>query len=193
MTNTQEIVREAQAYVERGQRNDAKRVLREWLDRNPDDAEALMEYAWITYDESSIDDWRTTLSSEILQKSKNHKVRRKLAEAYYLIGDDRRAYKHFRSAIELNPHDWQALHGLASLYTADTVSLDEAEDLFLRALRIAPQEWEIFYNLCSLYARMKRYDDAKEMLSRALELAPDSKRDQVERRMGSLDDQADPL
>jgi serine/threonine protein kinase/Flp pilus assembly protein TadD len=77
----------------------------------------------------------------------------------------------FRQALALDPHNAQALNGVA--YTQESAGqIAEAEATYKRAVALRPDDWDSYNTLGLFYQRQHRLDDAIAQLSKALELTP---------------------
>jgi len=191
MDTRQVTLEHASKLVNQGLHAEAKQLLCAWLKEHPDDAEIMIEYVWLCYEDVSMEEWEQLLASDVLSASENSEVHGKLADAYYLMGDDAKAAHHFRVAVQLDETNWRAWQGLALLYTTAQVSFQEAERFLRKALEIAPSEWQIAFNLGSIYAQQEKRFEAQQMLRKALALAPSSKRDLIEHHLRSVGDVSD--
>ncbi|MBF0099866.1 MAG: TonB-dependent receptor [Desulfobacterales bacterium] len=101
------------------------------------------------------------LSAETLHK----------AEKETLLGYINMAYKHFKTAVEINPDQEDALLGMGiSLFNLNQKK--EALEAITRATLIAPQVSSLQSYLAKAYYELNRFDDAFQSIARAERLDP---------------------
>jgi tetratricopeptide (TPR) repeat protein len=85
------------------------------------------------------------------------------------------ALEAYRSALEIDPNNYDALVGAASLYDTpeDIIELDEAIEFLERAAKLRPGEQYNWYNLALLYQKAENVTAAEKALARSL-LCPKS-------------------
>ncbi len=86
-------------------------------------------------------------------------------------GQYNEAVEEFQKALQLDPVNYDACHGLATAYE-DLNRIDDAEKTYLRAIKLKPDDWIGYYDLAYFYVMYGRLDDAITQLNEASSLAP---------------------
>ncbi|MEO1235540.1 MAG: tetratricopeptide repeat protein [Planctomycetota bacterium] len=112
---------------------------------------------------------RLGVESIVAQRPEMREGRTLLGQVYVRQGRNAEAYGEFAAALTLEPGDaeLQNLAGSAALLTGD---LAKAEAHHLLAVRAAPGEARLLLPLADVYLKAERWDDARNVLLRALEL-----------------------
>jgi tetratricopeptide (TPR) repeat protein/TolB-like protein/tRNA A-37 threonylcarbamoyl transferase component Bud32 len=96
-----------------------------------------------------------------------------LGTLYSGTGDYRGAAQEYAHAMETEPTNDSALHGLADAFE-HLGKLQDAEDTYRRAIELRPHYWATYNWLGVFYYHQARYREAAEMFNQAVALAPDS-------------------
>jgi eukaryotic-like serine/threonine-protein kinase len=83
------------------------------------------------------------------------------------------ALQEFQRALELEPHNADALLGVAAVYENEG-RLKDAEDTYKRAAALRPDYWEGYNRLGRFYYNHKRYPEAIVQFDRVIALTPDN-------------------
>jgi len=83
------------------------------------------------------------------------------------------AEKAFKQAVAINPESAESHLYLAKAYSMQN-KLSAAADEYAKTIEIAPQNTDNYIFLSSIYVRMKRYDDALNLLNHAKSLTGES-------------------
>ena len=83
------------------------------------------------------------------------------------------AIAEFQRALALDPHDSEALSGLANSYKRAGDNA-EAEKAYLQVVALRPNDWSGYNDLGILYESIGRVEDAIAQYKRAIELTPDN-------------------
>jgi len=102
-----------------------------------------------------------------------------LASLYLLVAQWREgqslrgAEAFYKAALALDPDNPLFLNALGYFYADNGIKLDQALKLTIRAVRFAPDDGAIVDSLGWAQYRLRRYAEALETLSRAVQLEPD--------------------
>ena len=78
----------------------------------------------------------------------------------------------FQKARDINPHDSDAIHGLAEVQE-NLGQISEAEASYKRAIAFRPDFWDGYNSLAAFYYDRRRYQDAITQFKRVIELTPE--------------------
>ncbi len=95
----------------------------------------------------------------------------KSAENAIALGNTNRAKKKFHKIIEMDPDNFQSLHGLGILYGIEKNYITSIKFLE-KALKIQPENEEALYNLGKTYSLQKNYSKAIFFYEKSLEKNP---------------------
>lgn len=79
----------------------------------------------------------------------------------------------FQRAIELEPHNAEAIFGMAKVFEEQGRS-KEAEELYRRAEALRPDYWDGYNKVGTFYAGQKRYAEAEAQFRHVIQLVPDN-------------------
>ena len=110
----------------------------------------------------------------------NYGVYSNLGTLYYYDGEYQEAAEMYTKALELNDSDYRVWSFLSSAYKyADPPQPNRANDASLRAMELAeerlevnPRDAELLIDLASFHIDLENEEDAKQMLTRAINLQP---------------------
>ncbi|GAB5046253.1 tetratricopeptide repeat protein [Thermodesulfovibrio sp. TK110] len=88
--------------------------------------------------------------------------------AYYIEKNYQLAYVEFHKALQIDPDNKNALHGLA-LVNMEFQEYETARDLFLKVLSMAPDYADAWFNLGICYQRLNMHKQAIEAFQKALD------------------------
>jgi tetratricopeptide (TPR) repeat protein len=88
-------------------------------------------------------------------------------------GKDDLALQEFQRALQLEPHDVDALSGMANAYER-MGRLGEAETALKKAITLRPDYWDGYNSLGSYYDKHDRYAEAVAQYQKVIELTPDN-------------------
>ena len=113
-----------------------------------------------------------------------------LAETHFSEGDLERASQFLRKVLAGNPQHYEALL-YSGIVASETGDAKTAETYLKRAIEIRPEGFLSHFALGGLYARQARFDEARQQLVQAREIAPIAAArvllGQVERELGEVD------
>lgn len=87
--------------------------------------------------------------------------------AYYIEKNYQLAYAEFHKALNIDPNNKDALHGLALVHM-EFQEFERARDLFLKILSIDPNYADAWFNLGLCYQKINNHKDAVDAFSKAL-------------------------
>jgi Tfp pilus assembly protein PilF/4-amino-4-deoxy-L-arabinose transferase-like glycosyltransferase len=97
------------------------------------------------------------------------------ARAYQSIGNYQSAVKEYKEAIEIEPEDIEALHGLGIVYM-DMNEFNLAEQTLKKLVGIAPSYAPAHFELGSMYVAQGKYPEAENEYETALKIDPNYER-----------------
>jgi tetratricopeptide (TPR) repeat protein len=162
----------ARLYRFENRHEDAEKVLRSVVVRDPENAPALEQLSQLLMDEG-----RSKEAIDLLTRSASDSSS---PETYDLLGDAYSQSKDFaqaeaayRKAIDGDPDDPGHRHGLAEALMAQN-KLAEALEQYQRLTEIEPGTAENYVRMAQLQRRLGQFDQAESSLARAKQLAPGS-------------------
>lgn len=99
-----------------------------------------------------------------INESEFHK---EIGFAYYIEKKYQYAYAEFHKALQIDPNNKDALHGLALVHM-EFQEYEMSKDLFLRALSIDPEYADARFNLGICYQKINMHKEAIDAFSKAL-------------------------
>jgi tetratricopeptide (TPR) repeat protein len=160
----------ARLYRLRNEHERALDVLKTLVQAQPENEEAVQQYAQLLVDLGKGDE-----AIRVLERATSHSFNAELfgllGEAYLQARDSTRAEVAFRRAMELERRDPSYRRGLArALQSAG--KLREALDEYLKLIELDPDEQEPYLRAAQIYRQLKELDEAEEILARARERSP---------------------
>jgi serine/threonine-protein kinase len=156
----------------------AETMFRQALDIDPDYAAAhagicvvkVNQYV-VTNDGNYIDLAESSCSAALATNPNLYMVHAALGNLYRITGRLGRAEAAFKSALNINAQDVNAMSKLALVYESQQ-RFDEAEALLTEAIRLQPGNWETLDWLGYVFFANGRYADAAKAYQRVVELDP---------------------
>ena len=162
----------ARLYRFENRHDDAEKVLRGVLQRNPDSEQALEQLSQLL-----IDGGRSQEAIQLLQQAASDgaspEVFDLLGDAYSQAKDYPNAEKAYRQAVEEDPDEPAHRHGLAQALTSQD-KYAEALEQYKKLAELEPGTAENYLRMGQLYRRLGKFDQAESSLLRAKQLAPGS-------------------
>lgn len=106
-------------------------------------------------------------SEETVRKGNESDFHKEIGFAYYIEKNYQLAYAEFHKALQIDPNNKDALHGLALVHM-EFQEYEIARDLFLKALSIDPEYADAWFNLGLCYQKLNRHKEAIEAFGKAL-------------------------
>lgn len=107
------------------------------------------------------------LSDERIRQSNESDFHKEIGFAYYIERNYQLAYAEFHKALQIDPNNKDALHGLALVHM-EFQEFERARDLFLRTLSLDPNYADAWFNLGLCYQKLNMHDEAINVFSKAL-------------------------
>jgi len=162
----------ARLYRFENRHDDAEKVLRGVLQRNPDSEQALEQLSQLL-----IDGGRSQEAIQLLTQATGNGASPDLydllGDAYTQAKDYANAEAAYRQAVEEDPDEPSHRHGLAQTLTSED-KYTEALEQYKKLTELEPGTAENYLRMGQLYRRLGKFDQAEASLQRAKQLAPDS-------------------
>lgn len=154
------------------QHDEAEKVLRAVLQRDPSNGPALEQLSQLLIDEGRSQD-AIDLLSQVAGDSASPEVYDLLGDAYTQAKNYAKAEEAYRKAVDEDPDDAGHRHGLAqALLSQDKYA--GALEQFQRLAELEPGTSDNYLRMAQLYRRLGKFDQAESSLLRAKQLAPGS-------------------
>jgi tetratricopeptide (TPR) repeat protein len=162
----------ARLYRFENRHDDAEKVLRGVLERNPDSEQALEQLSQLL-----IDGGRSQEAIQLLEQAAGEgaspEVDDLLGDAYSQAKDYAHAEKAYAQAVEEDPDEPSHRHGLAQALTSED-KYAAALEQYKKLAELEPGTAENYLRMGQLYRRLGQFDQAESSLLRAKQLAPGS-------------------
>ena len=162
----------ARLYRFENKHDEAEKVLRGVLARNPDSEQALEQLSQLL-----IDGGRYNEAVQLLQQAASDgaspEIFDLLGDAYSQAKDYANAEKAYRQAVDEDPDEPSHRHGLAQALTSQD-KYAAALEQYKKLAELEPGTAENYLRMGQLYRRLGKYDQAESALLRAKQLAPGS-------------------
>ncbi|WP_353684718.1 tetratricopeptide repeat protein [Thermodesulfovibrio sp. 3907-1M] len=106
-------------------------------------------------------------SEERVRQTNESDFHTEIGYAYYIEKNYQLAFVEFHKALQIDPDNKNALHGLALVHM-EFQEYETARDLFLKILSIAPDYADAWFNLGICYQRLNMHKEAIEAFQKAL-------------------------
>ena len=166
-------IERANLLLRQGRVNDAIIQIKNALEQNPDDHEALAMYARCFFDKKQFDEGIKILMNAIAIDPDNHYYFYLLAFAYYRKHDNARAIDQLQKSIQLNPFFSEA-YGLFSLTLCEEKEFEKALQKANEGLAFDPENITCLNGRSVALNKLKRTDAAIETMQFALAQDPDN-------------------
>ena len=162
----------ARLYRFENHHSDAEKILRQVLDREPDNGAALEQLSQLLLDEGKSKE-AIDLLSQASADSAAPDIYDLLGNAYSQSKDYAKAEDAYSKAVAIEPDDAGHRHGLAEALMQQDKYADALEQ-FKKLAELEPGTSENYLRLAQLYRRLGQFDQAQSSLQRAKQLAPGS-------------------
>ena len=166
-------IERANLLLRQGRVNDAITQIKNALEQNPDDHEALAMYARCFFDKKQFDEGIKILMNAIAIDPDNHYYFYLLAFAHYRKHDNAKAIDQLQKSIQLNPFFSEA-YGLFSLTLCEEKEFEKALQKANEGLAIDPENITCLNGRSVALNKLKRTDAAIETMQFALAQDPDN-------------------
>ena len=163
----------ANLLLKQGRINDAITQVKNALQQNPDNDEALAVYARCFYDKKEFDKGIQTTLHAIALDADNHYYFYLLAFGYYRKNNNKMAVEQLQKAIQLNPFFCET-YGLLSHIYSEEKDFEKALEKANEGLAIDPENISCLNGRSVALNKLKRTDDAIETMQLALAQDPDN-------------------
>lgn len=106
-------------------------------------------------------------AEERIRQSNESDFHKEIGFAYYIEKNYQLAYSEFHKALQIDPNNKDALHGLALVHM-EFQEYEMARDLFLRALSIDSNYADAWFNLGLCYQKLNMHNEGISAFSKAL-------------------------
>ncbi len=162
----------ARLYRFQNQHDEAEKVLRGVVQREPDNEPALEQLSQLLIDEGRSQE-AIDLLTHTVDDSSSPDVYDLLGDAYTKSKDYAKAEAAYRKAIEGDPDDPGHRHGLADALLSQDKYADALEQ-YKKLSQLEPGTSENYLRMAQLDRRMGNFDEAEASLLRAKQLSPGS-------------------
>ncbi|HXO06308.1 MAG TPA: tetratricopeptide repeat protein [Candidatus Sulfotelmatobacter sp.] len=160
----------ARLYRFENKHDDAEKVLRATVNRDPSNGAALEQLSQLLVDEGRSQE-AIALLTQAAGDSASPDIYDLLGDAYAQSKEYAKSEEAYRKAVEEDPDDATHVHGLAQALMSQE-KFAEALDQYKRLSELEPSTWENYLRMSELYRRLGKYDDAESALLRAKQLSP---------------------
>lgn len=106
-------------------------------------------------------------SDERIRQTNESDFHKEIGFAYYIEKNYQLAYSEFHKALQIDPNNKDALHGLALVHM-EFQEYEMARDLFLRTLSIDSNYADAWFNLGLCYQKLNMHNEAINAFNKAL-------------------------
>jgi tetratricopeptide (TPR) repeat protein len=160
----------ARLYRFENKHEDAEKVLRATVNRDPSNGAALEQLSQLLVDEGRSQE-AIALLTQAAGDSASPDIYDLLGDAYAQSKEYAKSEEAYRKAVEEDPDDATHVHGLAQALMSQE-KFAEALDQYKRLSELEPSTWENYLRMSELYRRLGKYDEAESALLRAKQLSP---------------------
>lgn len=160
----------ARLYRFENKHDEAERVLRATVNRDPSNGAALEQLSQLLVDEGRSQE-AIALLTQAAGDSASPDIYDLLGDAYAQSKEYAKSEEAYRKAVEEDPDDATHVHGLAQALMSQE-KFAEALDQYKRLSELEPSTWENYLRMSELYRRLGKYDEAESALLRAKQLSP---------------------
>jgi len=175
---------EIEAYVRSGKTNLAREKNEEILKVDSKDPEARGLKATFLLDKGDVNEAMSELQSVVTARPNNFVARFNLGRAHFARGEYEQARQEFDSAVQLRP-DYMPARLAQTQVALITGNNDAALHAADETLRIAPNSVQARVMKAAALQRLKRFDEARDLLAAVLEKNPNQEETLLE--LGVLD------
>jgi tetratricopeptide (TPR) repeat protein len=160
----------ARLYRFENKHDEAEKVLRATVNRDPGNGAALEQLSQLLVDEGRSQE-AVTLLTQAAGESASPDIYDLLGDAYAQSKEYAKSEEAYRKAVEQDPDDPAHVHGLAqALMSQDKYA--EALEQYKRLSELEPSTSENFLRMSQLYRHLGKYDEAESALLRSKQLSP---------------------
>jgi tetratricopeptide (TPR) repeat protein len=160
----------ARLYRFENKHDEAEKVLRATVNRDPSNGAALEQLSQLLVDEGRSQE-AITLLTQAAGDSSSPDIYDLLGDAYAQSKDYAKSEEAYRKAVEEDPDDATHVHGLAQALMSQE-KFAEALEQYKRLSELEPSTWENYLRMSEIYRRLGKYDEGESALLRAKQLSP---------------------
>ncbi|HXO05362.1 MAG TPA: tetratricopeptide repeat protein [Candidatus Sulfotelmatobacter sp.] len=160
----------ARLYRFENKHDEAEKVLRATVNRDPSNSAALEQLSQLLVDEGRSQE-AITLLTQAAGDSASPDVYDLLGDAYAQSKDYAKSEDAYRKAVAEDPDDPTHVHGLAQALMSQE-KFAEALEQYKRLSELEPGTWENYLRMSELYRRLGQYNEGESALLRAKQLSP---------------------
>lgn len=160
----------ARLYRAQNKGDDAEKILRTVLAKEPDNGEGLEQLSQLLMDEGRSQEAITVLAQAADQFS-SPDIYDLLGDAYAQSNQYPQAENAYKRAVDMDPEDPGHRHGLADTLAAEK-KYPEAIDQFKKLTQLEPGTFQNYLQLSKLYRNLGQFSDSEAALMRAKQLSP---------------------
>ncbi|HXA56542.1 MAG TPA: tetratricopeptide repeat protein [Candidatus Acidoferrum sp.] len=150
--------------------DDAEKVLRNVLQKSPDDGDALEQLSQLLIDEGRSQE-AIALLAQVADQFSSPAVYDLLGDAYSQAKQYPKAEDAYKKAVDMDPEDPGHRHGLADTLLTENKYSDALEQ-YKKLAQLEPGTSENYLRMSQLYRQLGKFSDAESSLMRAKQLAP---------------------
>jgi tetratricopeptide (TPR) repeat protein len=150
--------------------DDAEKVLRNVLQKSPDDGDALEQLSQLLIDEGRSQE-AISLLAQVADQFSSPAVYDLLGDAYSQAKQYPKAEDAYKKAVDMDPEDPGHRHGLADTLLTENKYSDALEQ-YKKLAQLEPGTSENYLRMSQLYRQLGKFSDAESSLMRAKQLAP---------------------
>jgi tetratricopeptide (TPR) repeat protein len=160
----------ARLYRAQNKADDAEKVLRNILQKVPDNGEALEQLSQLLIDEGRSQE-AVTLLAQAADQFSSPDIYDLLGDAYSQSKQYDKAEDAYKKAVGMDPDDPGHRHGLADTLLTEN-KYAEALDQYKKLTQLEPGTYENYLRMSQLYRQLGQFNDAEASLMRAKQLNP---------------------
>ena len=160
----------ARLYRFENKHDEAEKVLRATVNRDPSNGAALEQLSQLLVDEGRSQE-AITLLTQAAGDSASPDIYDLLGDAYAQSKDYAKSEDAYRKAVQEDPDDAAHVHGLAQALMSQE-KFAEALEQYKRLSELEPSTWENYLRMSELYRRLGKSEEAESALLRAKQLSP---------------------
>jgi len=157
-------------YRLRGDSNKAESILKDLLERNPDDASVAEQEAQLLLDQNRAQEAATMLQG-VVSRTPSARLLDLLGEAHEQLHDFSNSEKAYREAVDLEPEEPAHHRGLAQALAAQE-KYEEALEQYQRLAALDPDDPDNYLQMAEMDRQLHRLDDAEKNIVQAKQRAP---------------------
>ncbi|MFQ5533367.1 MAG: tetratricopeptide repeat protein [Sphingomonadales bacterium] len=168
----QSLLQAAMTQHRQGDRGEAEKLYRRFLDEHPDNPDALQLYGLLCQNMGQYERADSLMRQSIAKVPEQPHVHNNLGNVQRALGREKDAIACYRTATELKGDYAEAWHNLG-LALRSTEELDQAIDALRTAVSVHPKYHQAYNSLGNVLKDAGKIDEAVAAYHKALEIRPD--------------------